>query len=242
MQPKVKKESKVKQKQKQIQKQIVNIKIGDVKKPVRRRAVRKRKEYLVKQIVQPTKYMYQASGSVPSDFQNIGVSRQQAQVNLLAEQPQIRQPEARQVQEQIQIGSGAEARQNLLGGDFLSPEEVRRQRELRLHRPIEKSLYEVYPNEEEVNFEPAFSGEDIVKGGGGSRTEAARKVRQALQLSRGAGSDVPLQLLIQGIYQNEGQPRRPFPTINQRERLLQAGLPIRGDEDGLARGRKKKDA
>ena len=104
MPPKVKKENKVKQKQKQTQKQIVNIKIGDVKKLVKRKAVRKRKEHLVQQTVQPTKFMYQASGSVPSDFQNIGVSRQQAQINLLAEQPQIRQPEARQVQEQIQIG------------------------------------------------------------------------------------------------------------------------------------------
>jgi hypothetical protein len=245
---KIKKEKKIKQKQKQSQKQVVNIKIGEIKKGVRRRVVTK-KSSIVQQSVHPVQYLYQASGSVAprQDYQNIGVARQ-AQQNILAEQPEIRQPEVRQVQEPLQIGVGAEAKQNLLGGAVLQPEDIRRQRELRLYEPVEKGLFADYPSvptpiEEEVNFEEAqiFRREEPL--GGGSKTETARKVRRALQISESAGREVPLERLLQGYYgvSERGNPRRQ-PTIYQRQLLYDAGEPIAGDEYGvIEKPRKKKE-
>jgi len=115
--------------------------------------------------------------------------------------------------------------------------------------------------EEEVNIEPLqpinYAGgavSDAVSGRGAVRraisaiegnikkTEAAREVRRAIQISEGRGSDVPLELLIDGRYNNEGEPRRATPTINQRQRLFNNGTPYKGDENGIAvKPRKKKD-
>ena len=175
---KIKKEKKIKQKQKQSQKQIVNIKIGDVKKPVRRRRVVKKVEKVEKPSIQ---YMYQASGSQPAK-QNIGSPEPLARPNLLGGailQPE----EIRQVREQaltqeaereieaiqkavssageqlkrseeaLQIGRGAEARRNILGGSFIPREEVAEQRVLRLREPEEPSLYSNFPNPETINIE-----------------------------------------------------------------------------------------
>jgi hypothetical protein len=66
-----------------------------------------------------------------------------------------------------------------------------------------------------------------------SRTSQARIVRQAQQRSLGIGSDVPLDRLISGLFYNEGQNRRPVPTVEQRQRLYDSGNPYKGDEDGV---------
>ena len=66
-----------------------------------------------------------------------------------------------------------------------------------------------------------------------SRTSQARIVRQAQQRSLGIGSDVPLDRLLSGRYHNEGENRRPVPTVEQRQRLYDSGNPYKGDEDGV---------
>ena len=66
-----------------------------------------------------------------------------------------------------------------------------------------------------------------------SRTSQARSVRQAQQRSLGIGSDVPLDRLLSGLYHNEGENRRPVPTVEQRQRLYDSGHPYKGDEDGV---------
>ncbi len=248
---KIKKEKKIKQKQKQSQKQIVNIKIGDVKKPVRRRRVVKKVEKVEKPSIQ---YMYQASGSQPAK-QNIGSPEPLARPNLLGgpilQPEEIRQPET----EPLQMGRGAEARPSILGGAFIPREEVAEQRVLRLRKPEEPSLYSDFPNpetiniegenpfragiEEEVDIEPLQLEREFFGGGyaleepqrfptlGQERTSPAREVRRALQISQGAGSNVPLELLIQGKYNLEGEPRRTTPTVNQRIRLIEAGVEVK---------------
>lgn len=260
---KVKKEKKIKQKQKQSQKQIVNIKIGDVKKPVRRRRGVKKVDKVA--LEKPTiQYMYQATGSQPAK-QNIGSPEPQARPNLLGGEI-VRPEDVGQVraEEALQIGRGSEARPSVLGGGFYPTEEVARQRILRLDTPLrvrqpeEPSLYSDFPTaetiniegenpfragiEEEVNIEPLKVEFGFERLSSGSRqTEVARNVRRAMQISEGRGSDVPIELLIQGIYQNAGQPRRSFPTINQRERLFNAGFPIQQDREGISvRSKKKK--
>ena len=81
---KVKKDkAKQKQKQKQRQSQVVNIKIGDVKKQAIRRRKRETKAVPVQQTVQPVQYLYQATGSMP--YQNVGVSQPLASANILGQ-------------------------------------------------------------------------------------------------------------------------------------------------------------
>ena len=66
-----------------------------------------------------------------------------------------------------------------------------------------------------------------------SRTYQARIVRQAQQRSLQRGGDVPLDRLLSGLYHNEGENRRPIPTVEQRQRLYDSGNPYKGDEDGV---------
>jgi hypothetical protein len=199
---KIKKEKKIKQKQKQYQKQVVNIKIGDVKRAGKRRVVTK-KSSIVQQAVHPVQYMYQASGSapIPQQFQNIGVARQ-AQQNILAEQPEVRQPEVRQVQEPLQIGSGGETKRNLLGGAVLQPEDIRRQRELLLSQQPEPSLYADYPLQ-------AFSEEENVVAGGGGIIR--RKYR------RGDGYGTKAELIEEIYDMNMGYSKGKLKKHNRQE-------------------------
>lgn len=230
MPTKNKKEKKViKQKQKQTQKQVVNIKIGDVK----RAAVRRKgnKKPIVKQSVQ---YMYQATGAgttqpqpqIPkAAYETIGVA-QPARQNILSPlssqiQQVLNETENIPNEPPLQIGKGAETRPSLFGGD----KEV----------------------DIEYDFaEPVSYGSVGSVGSRTSQTESAREVRRAMQISEGRGGDVPLEFLLLGMYQNEGQTKRRFPTIIQRQRLLEAGYPIAGDEDGVVASpkpspKKKKD-
>ena len=158
---KVKKENKViKQKQKQSQRQVVNIKIGEVKKAVRRRAVKKSLQPIIQQSVQPVQYMYQATGSVP--FQNMGVA-QAARPNILGVQQPVSEGEQRGIrsaESQLQIGSSSSVRQNILGGSFIQPENIREQRALRLRQPEEPSLYGNFPNAENVDFDNPLRAND----------------------------------------------------------------------------------
>lgn len=160
---KVKKNKKViKQKQKQSQKQVVNIKIGEIKKAAaRRRAVNKKSpaKSLVQQSVQPVQYLYQSTGSAPAS-QNIGVTEPQAKANLLGEQPlsaevqkEIQRVGAavKSAERQLEIGSSSLARENILGGARIQPEDIRRQRELTLSKPVESSIF---PSEEASVTEP----------------------------------------------------------------------------------------
>jgi len=67
---------------------------------------------------------------------------------------------------------------------------------------------------------------------------SARSVRQAQQLSQGVGNDVPTAILLEGNYgRTQNGVRRTAPTVEQRERLFNAGRPYRGDENGVVRGR-----
>jgi len=285
---KVKKENKVIKKkpvrkpaekltQAQIQRQVVNVRIGDLKKQVRRRVVRKTERPIIQQSVQPVQYLYQSTGSQPiPQFQNFGVA-QQARANILAAEPlPIERPV--KAEEPLRLGSGADVRSNILGGSNNQPqyfpeEYIRKQRELRLRMMEEqRSLFDSFPNaeiidndnpsregiEEEVNIEPLqsyFGGavSDAVSGPGAvkkaissiedniKQTEAARTARRDQQIDEGRGSDVPLELLIQRRYNNQGQPPRRIPTINQRQRLFQNGTPYKGDENGVeAKSKKKK--
>lgn len=216
-----KKEKKViKQKQKQTQKQVVNIKIGDIKRTgIRRKG---NKKSIVKKPVQSVQYMYQASGSQPqlptrSVYENIGVATT-AKPNLLGgantENIDIPLPVV-PVEPPLQIGRGAETK---------------------------KSIFDS-PNEE-VDIEPlqydpvlAFANRTPP-----SQTEEARNVRRAMQINEGRGADVPVELLLLGRYNNEGQPPRRTPTVNQRRRLYEYGTPYKDDEEGVkVTPRKKKD-
>lgn len=228
MPTKNKKDKKViKQKQKQTQKQVVNIKIGDVKKA----AVRRRKGNKKPIVKQPVQYMYQAAGQASAG-------------GTTQPQPQI--PKA--VYETI--GVAQPARQNILSPLSAQIQQVLNETEnipneppLRIGKSAEPRP-SIFGIEEEVNIEPLQNIPQLVnefsRGLSASQTEAAREVRRAMQISQGAGSDVPIELLLIGRYQNEGQNRRPFPTINQRQRLLQAGYPIAGDEDGVFSSPRKK--
>lgn len=179
---KVKKNKKViKQKQKQSQRQVVNIKIGEVKKSGGRKRVSKRPtQPIVQQSVQPVQYMYQSTGSIPQ-FQNIGLA-QPPRPNLLGgavlEPDEVRQRRQRPLSSQIQqaleetdnavrsadiqlqrsaeilqLGRGTEARPNILGGSFIQPEEIRMQRALTLSQPEEQSLYASFPNPETIDID-----------------------------------------------------------------------------------------
>ena len=279
---KVKKENKVIKKkpvrkpsekltQAQIQRQVVNVRIGDLKKQVRRRVVRKSERPIIQQTVQPVQYMYQSTGSqpIPQQFQNFGVS-QVPRPNILAAEPLPIERPIITAEEPLRLGSGAAVRENILGGSNIPqyfPEEyIRKQTELKLRKIEEqRSLFDSFPNadiiendnpsregiEEEVNIEPLqpinYVGGAVRRAisaieGNIKKTEAAREVRRAIQISEGRGSDVPLELLIDGRYNNEGEPRRATPTINQRQRLFNNGTPYKGDENGIAvKPRKKKD-
>lgn len=95
--------------------------------------------------------------------------------------------------------------------------------------------------QEDINrADPAQFYNRNLGGGGRVAMEEARDVRRALQLSQKTGSEVPLDLLISGVYNLEGQNRRPVPTREQRERLFNAGYPYRGDETGVKISPKKK--
>ena len=230
MPTKNKKDKKViKQKQKQTQKQVVNIKIGDVK----RAAVRRRKGNKKPIVKQPVQYMYQATGAQPQ---------------ATAPQPQLPSGNTKAVYETI--GVAQPARQNILSPLSAQIQQVLNETEnipneppLRIGKSAEPRP-SIFGIEEEVNIEPLQSIPELVNEFTSrtpiSQTEAAREVRRAMQISQGAGSDVPIELLLVGRYQNEGQNRRPFPTINQRQRLLQAGYPIAGDEDGVFSSPRKK--
>jgi len=219
-----KKEKKViKQKQKQTQKQVVNIKIGDIKRTgIRRKG---NKKSIVKKPVQSVQYMYQASGSQPqlpsgntrAVYENIGVATT-AKPNILGgtNTENIDRPlPVVPVEPPLQIGKGAETRPSLFGS----------------------------PNVE-VDFETydpvlAFTSSSPPSQ---SQTEQARSVRRAMQISEGRGADVPIEVLLLGRYHNEGQPNRRTPTVNQRQRLYEYGYPYKGDEEGVkVTPRKKKD-
>lgn len=105
---------KQKQKQKQSQKQIVNIKIGETKKKVKRR--RAGRIPLIQQTVQPVQYLYQASASIPQPFQSMGIS-QPARPNILGgevlEPEEIRQRRQEPVK-QLGIGQFSAPREALL--------------------------------------------------------------------------------------------------------------------------------
>jgi hypothetical protein len=212
---KVKKEKKIKQKQKQSQKQIVNIKIGEIKKSARRKASKKpNAKPLIQQSVQPVQYLYQSTGSmpIPQPFQNIGVSRP-AQVNILGEKPEVRQPEVRQVQEALQMERGAETRQNILGGGFFPREEIANQRILRLRQPEEPSLYRDFPNpetinpltdviEQEVNFEELQPELEIASPG-------------TRRYSRGDGYGTKAQLIDEIMIRNMGYTKKDLKKKNR---------------------------
>lgn len=174
---KVKKE-KLKQKQKQSQKQIVNIKIGETKKQVKRRRVGKATKPLIQQTVQPVQYLYQASGSIPQPFKSMGVGAEPKrsilggnflQQPLSAEVQQELQETERAVrradiqlgktEDALQMGRATKARPNILGGGFFPSEEIARQRVLRLDTPLrlsqpeEVSLYGDFPNAELINVD-----------------------------------------------------------------------------------------
>jgi len=240
---KVKKE-KLKQKQKQSQKQIVNIKIGETKKQVRRRRAGKATKPLIQQTVQPVQYLYQASSSIPQPFQNMGVGAESKR-SLLAERPEVRQPQG--IEQPLQLEVREPVRENLLGGGAgeLSSEDIRQRRLLRLSQPEEPSMFQDFPPPP-LEF---LGGRDILEDFppperfptlGQERTSPAREVRRALQISEGAGSNVPLELLIQGKYNLEGEPRRAQPTVNQRERLIEAGYQVK--EPTPKKKKVKKDA
>jgi hypothetical protein len=187
--PFVKKNKKViKQKQKQSQRQVVNIKIGEIKKAAakRRAAVKRPAQPIVQQSVQPVQYMYQSTGSapIPQSFQNIGVS-QPPRANILGEQPlsaevqrEIQRTEraVKSAEKQLEIGSSALARENILGGARIQPEDIRRQRELTLSQPQEASLYgeTTLPSETSVRYSgifgsaSSFEGDNPMAAGGGS--------------------------------------------------------------------------
>jgi len=209
---KIKKEKKIKQKQKQVQKQVVNIKIGDVKRSIKRKVVTKKPSMpIVQQSVQPVQYMYQSSGSAPiPQFQNIGIARQ-AQANILAEQPQVRLPEVREVQEPLQIGGGAEPMRNLLGGAVLQPEDIRRQRELRLQQPVIRGFFEP-PIEEEVNIEPLQVEEENVPVAGAVGGGVRRYIR-------GDGYGTKAQIVQQIYDMNMGYTKGRLKK-NNREELI----------------------
>lgn len=120
---KVKKDkAKQKQKQKQRQSQVVNIKIGDVKKQAIRRRKRETKAVPVQQTVQPVQYLYQATGSMP--YQNVGVSQPLASANILGRENPVPAKVLGKA-DPLEIGKGSEARGNLLGGPRLTREEIR---------------------------------------------------------------------------------------------------------------------
>jgi len=220
-----KKEKKViKQKQKQTQKQVVNIKIGDIKRTgIRRKG---NKKSIVKKPVQSVQYMYQASGSQPqlptrSVYENIGVATT-AKPNLLGgantENIDIPLPVV-PVEPPLQIGRGAETKKSI----FDSPNEE----------------VDIEP----LQFDPVLSfTSQLSQTTPSSQTEEARSVRRVMQISEGRGADVPIEVLLLGRYHNEGQPPRRTPTVSQRQRLYEYGAPYKGDEEGVkVTPRKKKD-
>ena len=75
----------------------------------------------------------------------------------------------------------------------------------------------------------------------GDRFETARIIRQINQLAENAGADISLEDLLDKKYgfTTSGN-RRTAPTIEQRQRLFEAGRPYRGDEYGVVGGRKSK--
>jgi len=222
-----KKEKKViKQKQKQTQKQVVNIKIGDVKRTGIRR--KRNKNPIVKKTVQPVQYMYQATGSqpqLPSEntravYENIGVATT-AKPNILggANTENIDRPlPVVQVEPPLQIGRGAETRPSLFGSSN-----------------VEVDI-------EPLQYDPVLAFTSSLSPPSQSQTEQARSVRRAMQISEGRGADVPIEDLLLGRYNNEGQPPRRTPTVTQRQRLYEYGAPYKGDEEGVkVKSRKKKD-
>jgi hypothetical protein len=182
---KVKKNKKViKQKQKQSQRQVVNIKIGEIKKAAakRRAAVKRPAQPIVQQSVQPVQYMYQSTGSapIPQSFSNIGVA-QPPRANILGGQPLSAEVQraiektnraVKSAEKQLEIGSSALARENILG---LKPEDIRRQRELTLSQPEEASLYGDFPAPSETSVRysgifgsaSSFEGDNPMAAGGG---------------------------------------------------------------------------
>lgn len=66
-----------------------------------------------------------------------------------------------------------------------------------------------------------------------NKTQQARDVTRTMTLSREIGGDVPLRLLEKGIWSNPDQPKRRHPTKIQRIRLYNAGIPRKGDENGV---------
>jgi hypothetical protein len=211
---KVKKNKVIKQKQKQSQRQVVNIKIGDVKKSGGRKRVSKKPvaRPLVQQSVQPVQYMYQSTGSAPipqtfprAVYENIGVT-QPTRANILGSvvPERVVTPEVRPIENQLQIGSGSSIRENILGGAIIPPEDIRRQRELRLSPPQEQSLYADFP-EEEVDIEPLqlFSEEEFTSGGGAiSGGERRRYVRKD---GYGTKDDLIYEILFMNIGYTESQ-------------------------------------
>lgn len=231
---KSKKASKDKKLNKQSQKQVVNIKIGGG----RRRAPQKRAVAVPSQLV-----MYNASqpfvSPIPS-FSNIGISSEPRR-NILAEPVEVRRPEG--IERPLQVQFREPVRENILGGGELSREDIRQRRILRLSQPEESSMFQDFPPPP-LEFlgggsalEP-FSESEQFQTPGRERTTPAREVRRALQISQGAGSDVPLELLIEGIYNLEGQPRRPAPTVNQRVRLIEAGYQVKEPTPKKKKGKK----
>jgi len=241
--------------QAQQQRQVVNVRIGDVKNPKRRRAVnRKATKPLIQQTVQPVQYLYQATGSIPQPFQNMGVGAEPRR-SILAERPEVRQPQG--IEQPLQLEVREPVRENLLGGGAseLSREDISQRRLLRLSQPEEPSMFQDFPPPPLDILVPPPPLEAL--GGGGAiledfppperfptlgqiRTSPAREVRRALQISQGTGSDVPLELLIQGKYNLEGQPKRREPTVNQRVRLIEAGYQVK--ESTPKKKKEKKDA
>jgi hypothetical protein len=248
---KVKKSKKVnKKEQKQSQTQIVNIKLGG-----RRRATKG-----ATAIPKPLA-MYQAIGSMP--FQNMGVGAEPKR-SLLAERPEVRQPQG--IEQPLQLEGREPVRENLLGGATreLPREDIRQRRISRLSQPEVPSMFQDFPPPPLDILVPPPPLDILVPppplealGGGGAiledfppperfptlgqeRTSPARETRRVLQISEGAGSNVPLELLIKGKYNLEGEPRRTQPTVNQRERLIEAGYQVKEATPKKKKG--KKDA
>lgn len=141
------KKDKAKQKQKQRQSQVVNIKIGDVKKQAIRRRKRETKAILpVQQTVQPVQYLYQATGSMP--YQNVGVSQPLASANILG---QVSAVPARVLgkADPLQIGQISPAKGNIFDSpnftiDDLTDQDIKQRR---IYSPSPSSKTEVYGNE-----------------------------------------------------------------------------------------------
>ena len=87
-------------------------------------------------------------------------------------------------------------------------------------------------------FSPYISS-GLIESSGNPRTQVATQVRAIMQRSQNIGSDVPLVLLQARQYHLPGQPRRPRPTISQRQMLYDAGTPYPGDESGIIQTRRK---